>query len=178
MTPVLRAESIDMTVKKEIYVASPLGFSEAGRFFLYEKLFPVLQGCGLGIIDPWALTPKAFIEEIEKMPCGEDRREAWRRLNFVIGENNRRGIESSDGLFAVLDGPDVDSGTASEIGFASALGKTIIAYRGDFRSSGDNEGSVVNIQVEYFIHDSGGKIVSTLEEAEREVRRVFTSSSL
>ena len=41
---------------------------------------------------------------------------------------------------AVLDGTDVDSGTAAEIGYAFARGKLIVGYRGDFRLSADNEG--------------------------------------
>jgi len=37
------------------------------------------------------------------------------------------------------------------IGFAFAKGKPIIGYRGDLRLSGDNDGAIVNLQVEYFI---------------------------
>ncbi len=67
---------------------------------------------------------------------------------------------------AVLDGADVDSGTAAEIGYAFARGKRIVGYRGDFRLSADNEGSIVNLQVEYFIRASGGAIVEHYEELE------------
>jgi nucleoside 2-deoxyribosyltransferase len=62
-------------------------------------------------------------------------------------------------VFAVLDGTDVDSGTAAEIGYAFAKGKPILGYRGDFRLSADNDGSIVNLQVEYFIRASGGTII-------------------
>ena len=65
---------------------------------------------------------------------------------------------------AVLDGVDVDSGTAAEIGYAFARGKLIVGYRGDFRLSADNEGSVVNLQVEYFIRESGGTIVERYQD--------------
>jgi nucleoside 2-deoxyribosyltransferase len=67
-------------------------------------------------------------------------------------------------MIAILDGPDVDSGTAAEIGYAFARGKLIVGYRGDFRLSADNEGSIVNLQVEYFIRESGGAIVSRYED--------------
>jgi nucleoside 2-deoxyribosyltransferase len=67
-------------------------------------------------------------------------------------------------VFAVLDGPDVDSGTASEIGYAYARQKLIVGYRGDFRLSADNEGGIVNLQVEHFIRASGGTIVSKVSE--------------
>jgi len=77
-------------------------------------------------------------------------------------------------MLAVLDGTDVDSGTAAEIGYAAALNKKICGYRGDFRKSGDNEGSVINLQVEYFILSSGGQIVSDLVMLESELKRLFT----
>ena len=60
----------------------------------------------------------------------------------------------------MLDGTDVDSGTAAEIGYAFARGKNILGYRGDFRLSADNEGATVNLQVEYFIRESGGDIIT------------------
>jgi nucleoside 2-deoxyribosyltransferase len=63
----------------------------------------------------------------------------------------------------VLDGTDVDSGTAAEIGYAFAKGKPILGYRGDFRLAADNEGGVVNLQVEYFIRASGGDIITKLD---------------
>lgn len=166
-----------MNPEKRIYIASPLGFSEAGRFFMYEKIIPLVEGLGFEVIDPWKLTPQHMIDRVLEMQEGSGRTAAWRELNMIIGENNRRGIERSDGLFAVLDGCDVDSGTASEIGYAAALGKTVTAYRGDFRLSGDNEGSRVNLQVEYFIFSSGGRITVTIDEAMEEIKRVFISSS-
>ena len=67
-------------------------------------------------------------------------------------------------ILAVLDGTDVDSGTAAEIGYAFAKGKPILGYRGDFRLSADNDGSTVNLQVEYFIRQSGGDIVASIKE--------------
>ena len=55
--------------------------------------------------------------------------------------------------------------TAAEIGYALAKGKPIVGYRGDFRLSADNEGSIVNLQVEYFIRQSGGDIIAALADA-------------
>ena len=97
------------------------------------------------------------------MDYGKEKRAAWQKKNFEMGKRNSEAIKSSDGVVAVLDGVDIDSGTASEIGYAYGLGKIIVGYRGDFRLSSDNEGSIVNLQVEYFIRDSGGQIVNTAE---------------
>jgi nucleoside 2-deoxyribosyltransferase len=47
------------------------------------------------------------------------------------------GVDAADAVIAVLDGPDVDSGTAFEVGYAYARGKIIIGVRTDFRKSQD-----------------------------------------
>ena len=92
----------------------------------------------------------------------------------MIGRNNACGIDNADIVVAVLDGSDVDSGTSAEIGFACAKGKRVIGYRSDFRSSGDNEGSLVNLQVEYFIASTGGAIVTSLGALERAIANLRT----
>jgi nucleoside 2-deoxyribosyltransferase len=142
-----------------IYMAGPLGFSEAGRHFHDKVLVPFVAGLGFEILDPWTLVDEARVEAIRAMEYGPARRDAWRALSAVMGATNRAAIDRADGVVAVLDGVDVDSGTAAEIGYAFARGKLIVGYRGDFRLSADNEGSTVNLQVEYFIRESGGTIV-------------------
>jgi nucleoside 2-deoxyribosyltransferase len=149
----------------KIYLAGPLGFSEAGRFYQDTVFIPALTGAGFAVISPWKLTAQQKIGAVVAMPYGGERREAWRKLNREIGANNCAGIDASDAVLAVLDGPDVDSGTAAEVGYAFAKGKPIIGYRGDFRLAADNEGSIVNLQVEYFIRESGGDIVPSLGDA-------------
>ena len=146
------------------YIASPLGFSEVGRFYYYTELVHPIKGIGFEIIDPRVLTSPKLVEAATRLPYGRKKKKAWTRLNPIIGKNNATAIESADLVVAVLDGVDVDSGTASEIGYAAALGKTIFGYRGDFRSSSDNDGSIVNLQVEYFIRQSGGNIVMSRGE--------------
>jgi nucleoside 2-deoxyribosyltransferase len=148
----------------QVYVASPLGFSEAGSAFYRDSLIPLLQRLGHDVVDPWALTDHRRLEAVSAMPYGPERRDAWRRLNAEIARTNHAAIDRCDALVAVLDGADVDSGTAAEIGYAFARGKPIIGYRGDVRLSADNEGAVVNLQVEYFIHKSGGRIIRSLAE--------------
>ena len=148
--------------KAIIYLAGPLGFSELGRLG-QAALVALALDCGHETVDPFALTAQAELDRIAGLPTLEAQRDAWRALNATIGETNMRAIEACDVVLAVLDGPDVDSGTAAEIGFAFARGKTILAYRGDFRLSADNPGSTVNLQVEYFIRASGGEIVASLD---------------
>jgi nucleoside 2-deoxyribosyltransferase len=130
--------------------------------FHRERIIPVLEALGHKLLDPWA--DQGEVATVLALPFGIERREAWRKLNMQIGRKNQILIDQCDIIFAVLDGTDVDSGTAAEIGYGFARGKVILGYRGDFRLSADNEGGVVNLQVEYFIRESGGDIISHISE--------------
>lgn len=147
----------------KVYLAGPLGFSEAGRVFLYDTLIPALEHCDATVIDPWTLTDPTRIQAVAAMPFSRERQAAWAVLNEEIARNNTQALDACDLIVAVLDGTDVDSGTAAEIGYGFARGKPVLGYRGDIRLSADNEGAVINLQVEYFIRASGGDIVSSLE---------------
>lgn len=160
-----------------IYIASPLGFSETGRMVHESLLVPLIRRAGYQVLDPWRLTPAVKLERARRVRDDRRRRETWRRLNAEIAETNRRAIERADAVVAVLDGSDVDSGTAAEIGFAFARGKRIVGYRSDFRRTGDNEGATVNLQVEYFIRASGGTIVGRIGDVRRALRGVLSRRS-
>lgn len=148
------------------YIASPLGFSKTSEPYYENVLLPAVRKAGIEPLDPWA-DPDADHEFAAALalPAGETRLAALRAINRRLGESNARMITRADGLLAVLDGVDVDSGTAAEIGFASARGKPIAGLRLDIRQTGDNEGTAVNLQVEYFIAASGGAITRTLDAA-------------
>jgi nucleoside 2-deoxyribosyltransferase len=160
-----------------LYMASPLGFSEAGRHFLSAVLMPFVRRLGYEVLDPWALTDPRRIQAVQGMPEGPERREAWRTLNAEIGGTNRAAIDQAHAVVAVLDGVDVDSGTAAEIGYAFARGKRIVGYRGDFRLSADNEGSLVNLQVEFFIRQSGGTIVQRYADLESALQAMLAAGT-
>ena len=149
---------------KTIYLAGPLGFSEAGNLFVTQVLSKELKRLGYRVVNPFDLPDKDRIKTIQAMPAGDQRIEEWRKFNADTGKGNHVAIDTCDIVIAVLDGPDVDSATASEIGYAFARNKPIVGYRGDFRLSSDNEGGIVNLQVEYFIRASGGDIVRKISE--------------
>ena len=151
----------------KVYVASPLGFSEAGRAFYRQRLLPLLRRRGHVILDPWASDESSRIERERRRPYGRARRDALSVANAAVARANQHAINRADALVAVLDGSDVDSGTAAEIGYAFARGTPIVGYRGDFRLAGDNEGALVNLQVEYFVRASGGTIVTRLADVPR-----------
>jgi nucleoside 2-deoxyribosyltransferase len=148
------------------YIASPLGFSEATKSFYRGVLLPAVRAASIEPLDPWSDpdAPSEFAAAYA-LPAGEQRLQALLTINRRLGEVNARMIGRADGLFAVLDGVDVDSGTAAEVGFAAAQGKPIVGLRLDTRQAGDNEGATVNLQVEHFITSSGGDITRTLDAA-------------
>lgn len=148
------------------YVASPYGFSEAGKVFYYGYLIPVIKDAGFEILDPWVLTNPDLIKQAQFAP-EEKQKEEWARVNIVIGRNNENAIRACNILIGVLDGTEVDSGTAAEIGFAAGLLKPIEGYRSDFRLASDNPGTKVNLQVEHFITKDGGVISTNLLTLEK-----------
>jgi nucleoside 2-deoxyribosyltransferase len=148
--------------RKRIYLASPLGFAESTRSFM-ETLVPMLQA-HVDVENPW--DDVRFVDEfrdITELDSVAERRQRLDVVNRELGRTNTARIDASDAVFAILDGVDVDSGTAAEIGYAFAKGKLVCGLRTDFRLAGDNEGAIVNLQVEYFITASGGSIVTTQE---------------
>lgn len=149
-----------------IFVASPLGFAESTRGFI-ERISAALKSSGYEPIDPWSLSTdlESNIREAGMIADREERKVLLHRMAMTIAERNYQAMQGCDGVLAVLDGVDVDPGTASEIGCAFALGGKIIhGYRGDFRRLGENDGVVVNLQVQYWIEASGGHIVTSLDE--------------
>ncbi|MGC8645857.1 MAG: nucleoside 2-deoxyribosyltransferase [Thermoplasmata archaeon] len=113
------------------YLASPLGFSEAGLVFL--RLYKKKLSRIFKVVDPWeTILPKQMSTIIKEMETTSHEK------LISIGRKNEKRIRDCDILIAVLDGTDVDSGTAAEIGFAYGIGKRVYGYRGDFRKTGDN----------------------------------------
>jgi len=158
------------------YLASPLGFTDAGQEFMKQKLSPMLKNRGLTILNPWDSLEfmSTEIKKILTISNYDERVLSLKSFNNKIAKGNEEMIHKSDIMIAVLDGTDVDSGVAAEIGFAYANGKKIIGYRGDFRVTGDNIGATVNLQVEYFISQSGGTIATNLEDLGNIVEKIQT----
>jgi nucleoside 2-deoxyribosyltransferase len=146
-----------------VYVASPLGFNEPGRHWADEVLHPRLEAAGWEVLDPW-LDQGGEVAAAVAMAPGPARIEALRRVSRNIGARNRALLAEADAVLAVLDGPDVDSGTAAEIGWAAAHGTPVVGLRTDFRLAGDNPGAIVNLQVQYWIEASGGAVFARVEE--------------
>ena len=142
-------------MRQRCYIASPLGFTEPGRRYQADVYLPALAAV-VDPVDPWALvTP----DELAVARA----RGAERELALTIGRRNTEAIRSCSLLVAHLDGQEVDSGTAAEVGYAAALGLTCFGWRSDLRQAGE-PGVRVNLQLESFIVDSGGEIAGSLPE--------------
>ena len=154
MAPTIRA-TYPSRVRPRCYLASPLGFTEAGRDYYARVYLPAL-GSVVEPVDPWALTaPEEFDEARRRGRLGE--------LALTVGRRNVEAIRSCRLLTAHLDGQEVDAGTAAEVGYAAALGLRCFGLRADLRQSGE-EGVEVNLQLATFISDSGGRILATLPQ--------------
>ncbi len=115
-----------------IYLATSL-FTAAEQAFS-AALTKKIEALGHGVYYPW----RDAGDESLITAWGED----WSRVNAEIARRNLRAIESCVSVVAVVEGADVDSGVALEIGYAHALGKPVKLLRTDFRSQGPRIGPV------------------------------------
>jgi nucleoside 2-deoxyribosyltransferase len=122
--------------KKTVYLAGPL-FTHAELEY-NRKLKDMLVKKGFSVFLPQ--------EDAEDAEDAEGERE--KQNQECIFKKCLEGVNSSDIVVAVLDGVDVDSGTAWEIGYAYAMGKPVIGLRTDFRTLSDG---IVNLMVEMSI---------------------------
>lgn len=122
---------------KSVYIAGPL-FTEGERYFL-EKVESVCTQNGL----------KTYLPH----------RDVNQKLNSkIVFEHDLKLLNDIDLVIAVLDGPDIDSGTAFEIGYCFANNKPIIGIRTDYRAMAflnrENPlASEVNLMIRYALKE-------------------------
>lgn len=104
-----------------IFIAGPL-FSQAEREFNL-RVDEHLRRHGFE-----TFLPQRDVGKLDELLAKEGM-EAYR----AIFERDLRGIEQSDAVVAILDGADVDSGTAFEVGYSFARGKPVIGLKTDMR---------------------------------------------
>jgi nucleoside 2-deoxyribosyltransferase len=160
--------------RTNVYLAGPDGFTPVLLAWHREVLVPAVAAAGLIPLSPWDKFADDFSEVLSMAP-GPERTRALSDLDYRIGAANAGLIEASSGMLAILDGVDVDSGTASEIGYGSALGLVISGVRSDLRRASENDGTQVNLQVEYFITRSGGHVHTTWQAAIAELVALLLS---
>lgn len=151
--PAAPAAAVTVGAMPSVYVASPYGFSPATRGFYDDVLLPAIAAAGWQPHDPWADPDGSIATRFAAADAltGDAQVDVLAELDAHLGAANERLIRTADALLAILDGTDVDSGTAAEIGFAAALGKPTVGLRLDTRRTGDNAGTTVNLQVEHWL---------------------------
>jgi Nucleoside 2-deoxyribosyltransferase len=139
----------------KIYFAGPL-FTEYERDYI-SKCAQVLR---LNGIDPFVP------HESPKVEIQGDRRSRPKRCF----DNDFGGIYRAKAMLAILNGTEIDDGTASEIGIFYTLmqsdptRKGIVALHNDYRTNPNGEGKGINAFVLGCIQEVG-VVVRTLDEA-------------
>lgn len=127
----------------KIYFAGPL-FSEPDRDWILKVKGQLEQlakskGSQINVVWPFELISQSEIDRL-----GEKAKiEIFSRCKFHL--------DDADIVVALLDGAQVDDGTAWEIGYFYArksAGQKIIGIRTDFRRAGESEGAIINAMIE------------------------------
>ncbi|MBS0625155.1 MAG: nucleoside 2-deoxyribosyltransferase [Verrucomicrobia bacterium] len=142
-----------VSMENDIYLAGPL-FTLAERQF-NSALAEKLRQLGYTVFLPQEAEPREITSE----------------CIFAVDVG---GVDGARAVVAIFDGPDPDSGTCWECGYAYGKGKPVIAVRTDFRGIGDGnlapynlmlwESSVRHIQKPCLQHDMQS-IVDEIDEA-------------
>ena len=93
-----------------------------------------------------------------------------------IFEKCTEGIDISDIVIAILDGTDVDSGTAWEVGYSYVSNKTIIGVRTDFRQRGDDFGlnCMISKSLDFLIEENSmDDIIESLWRFFRDTEKII-----
>ena len=148
----------------KIYLASPLGFCPEHADYR-KRITDYLKAQGHEIFDPWEQKHVDLqVENALSIYDPKEQKTAIEKVAEFAGRVNAEGIKSSDAVLAVLDGAEVDSGTAAEIGYGAGIGKKCYGLRADLRNMGELPGLPINLQVLYFITSTGGVLFRKLSD--------------
>ena len=134
-----------MSMKFKVYLSGPL-FSQA-EIQWAKSLKALIEEKSAGMME--VLWP----HEMAPLQCQK------------IFSTNLEALIVCDLMVAILDGPQVDDGTAWEMGYFYARGGKILGIRTDFRKAGEAMESKVNLMVEHScisISQNIGQLLSEL----------------
>jgi nucleoside 2-deoxyribosyltransferase len=115
-----------------VYLAGPL-FTQA-EWQWNQRLAEALQEHSLQVILPQDGAAPMLSGEKEFNARG-------------LFDQNLQSIDRSDVVVALFDGPDVDSGTAWECGYAFKSAKPVVGVRTDIRAGGDDPQAAINLML-------------------------------
>jgi hypothetical protein len=144
----------------KVYFAGPL-------FTIYEREY--ISRCAAQLRE-YGLDP--FVpHENYKPPQPDDKRSVAKRCL----DKDFAAISEANAMLALINGTEVDDGTAAEIGIFYALGlrdpskKGIVALHDDWRTKENGEGKPLNLFVAGCL-EKGGAICHSLDEALRQLQ--------
>jgi nucleoside 2-deoxyribosyltransferase len=130
---------------KKLYLANPYGFSTSQREYLLPKIIEKIQSLGIEVLEPF--------EENNQVDFSK---KDWA---YDVGQDDVHDVLNCDGIFAVVNGLEPDSGVMVELGIAIGYNKLIDAsmlfadkkqiflFRDDFRNSTDSEMYPLNLML-------------------------------
>ena len=127
----------------KIYLAGPL-FSVADQEWLRglkHHIQGMEQGGGTSLEVVWP----------HDLVAGEDTQAWGDQAKQMIFDRCKKHLDDADAVVALLDGAQVDDGTAWEIGYFHARRhphQRILGIRTDFRNAGDVPGAKVNLMID------------------------------
>ncbi len=152
------------TQDRVVYLAGPL-FTIAEREF-NTRLGQELRNLGYSVFLPQEGEPRELTAQ-------------------AIFDMDVSGVDHAQVIVAIFDGPDPDSGTCWECGYAYAKNKPVIGVRTDFRGVSDgnlapynlmlSESSVKQIQLSSLNHDLKA-LIKVLDEQLQAVFKTLASS--
>jgi nucleoside 2-deoxyribosyltransferase len=107
----------DQSYIMKIFVAAPL-FSESERAF-NSRIVKTLRKSGHNV---WLAQEAPFIKK------------GTMKEKKKIFAGDIAALKSCEAVVAILDGIDIDSGVAFELGYAHCLGKPIVGLKTDYRT--------------------------------------------
>jgi len=138
----------------KVFISGPL-FSQAEREFNL-KVDEKLREHGFE-----TFLPQRDAGKLDELISKEGER-AYR----TIFKRDLDGLEWADVVVAILDGTDVDSGTAFEVGYAFARGKPVVGLKTDMRVFAKDE------EVNNMLAQGVKALVSNLDEMVSELKKI------
>ncbi len=121
------------TVRKILYLANPYGFSRQQHQLLLPPIIAHLEALGAEVWEPFTRNNQMDMAQ-----------PGWA---YRVAQADKRDVEDSDGIFAIVNGTPPDEGVMVELGLAIALNKAVFLFRDDFRRCTDSDQYPLNLML-------------------------------
>ena len=119
-------------MKKKLYLANPYGFSKQTKNLLTDFI-KIFEDLNIEVYEPFERTKHLI-----------NNKKDWA---YELAKTNLKDLQSSDCIFAIVNGNPPDEGVMIELGIAIALRKEIFLFRDDFRNCSDSDQYPLNLML-------------------------------